>query len=281
MSASYKQRQDQRRGVAVTIVVHAVMALFVFICGVKYLDPPPLSGVIVAFGTDVEAVGNPVINEKLQTEVTATAPSPREIEVSEEQLITQEEESPMEIKKVEKKAVEKPSKSKPKPQKTPDKKAVDTPKPTPEAEKVVEKPRPSQSTTSALANIFAAGTDASKGDSRGSGMKGVSDGSISSDRYGVSGQGGDGNYYLSGRRAVTRPKPEYTGRDQGVVRVKIKVDRQGNVIYSKCSLQGTEVTDPALLRNAERAAMQTKWTANPTGETEQEGYIIYNFRIGG
>jgi TonB family protein len=98
---------------------------------------------------------------------------------------------------------------------------------------------------------------------------------------GVSGQGGDGNYYLSGRRAVTRPKPEYTGRDQGVVRVKIKVDRQGNVIYAKCSLQGTEVTDPALLRNAERAAMQTKWTANPTGETEQEGYIIYNFRIGG
>ncbi|MBO4960844.1 MAG: hypothetical protein J6C80_01245 [Flavobacteriales bacterium] len=281
MTVMYKQRQDRRRGVAVTVIVHAVMVLLLFICGVKYLDPPPLSGVIVAFGADVEAVGRPVVDYREQVEVATPKTIAREIEISEQQLITQEEESPLEVKKAEKKPVEKPVKTTPKPVKKTEKKAAETPKTAPEVEKVVEKPRPSQSTTSALANIFSGGTDASKGDSNGSGVKGAKDGSISSDRYGVSGGGGDGNYHLSGRRAVTRPKPEYTGRDQGVVRVKIRVDRQGNVIYAKCSLQGTEVTDPVLLRNAERAALQTKWTANPTGEVEQEGYIIYNFRIGG
>ena len=62
MTVMYKQRQDRRRGVAVTVIVHAVMVLLLFICGVKYLDPPPLSGVIVAFGADVEAVGRPVVD---------------------------------------------------------------------------------------------------------------------------------------------------------------------------------------------------------------------------
>ena len=63
--------------------------------------------------------------------------------------------------------------------------------------------------------------------------------------------------------------------------MRVQVDRQGNVVSAKYSLQGTEVSDPVLIRNAERAAMQTKWQANPSAEPVQEGTIIYEFNLRG
>ena len=246
-----------------TVVVHAVMLVCIFIFGIKYLDPPPFGGMVVAFGMDEDGSGAPALNEVIpqaEPEAPQTAPV---VEVPEEAFLSQEEESPVEVKKQEKVEEKKPEKK---------------PDPVPEPPK---EPQPSKTTSQALANILSPGTDASKGDGQGAGYKGLPQGSLSSDNYGAAGVGGDGNYQLAGRRALTKPKPEYSGSDQGRVVVRVRVDRQGNVISAKYSLQGTEVTDPQLIRNAEEAARRTKWQANPSAELEQEGVIIYDFSVRG
>ena len=264
---------DQRKGMAVTIAVHVVMLICIFLFGIKYLDPPPLGGMIVAFGMDEDGSGSPAYNEQIpHSEPQPSASSVPYAEVPEEALATQTEDSPLEVKK-------KPEKEKKTEPKKPDpvKKPAES-KPVPEAPK---DPTPSKTTSQALANILNPGTDQSKGDGQGTGYKGSPEGRLSSDNYGVAGIGGDGNYRLAGRKALAKPKPEYTGTDQGRVVVRVQVDREGNVISAKYSLQGTEVTDPQLIRNAEQAARQTKWQPNPSAEPVQEGVIIYEFSVRG
>ncbi|MDD4820502.1 MAG: TonB family protein [Flavobacteriales bacterium] len=270
-------QKDRRKAIITTVTVHALMLVGIFLLGVKYLDPPPLSGVIVAFGVDEDAAADPAYNPEQEVQIqTSTPQTSQQVEVPEEMLVTQTEDSPLEVKKQEK-PTEKPVKEKPK--KAPEKPAEKVAEK--EVKKAPEAPKPSSATATALANILSNGSDQSKGNGQGTGYKGSPDGSMSSSNYGVSGSGGDGNYRLAGRSAISKPKPEYSGKDQGTVKVKIQVDRQGNVISAKYTMQGTEVTDPVLLRNAENAAKATKWTANPSGEPVQEGYIIYNFKIGG
>ena len=277
MSAPAPSRLEpsQRKGMAVTVAVHAVVLACLFLFGIRYLDPPPLGGMIVAFGMTEDGAGNPVYNDRpVPLQAQAPASSAPQVEVPEEALVTQTEESPV---VVEEKKTEK--EKKPQPKKQPEKveRVVETPK----AEEAPTPVQPSKTTTQALANILSPGNDASKGNGQGAGDKGSPQGSLSSDHYGVAGVGGDGNYRLAGRRALTKPKPEYTGSDQGRVVVRVQVDREGNVISAKYSLQGTEVTDPQLIRNAEEAARRTKWQAKPSAEPVQEGVIIYEFSVRG
>ena len=44
---------------------------------------------------------------------------------------------------------------------------------------------------------------------------------------------------------------------------------------------GTGVTDPQLIRNAEKAALETKWKPDPSAEPLQQGTIIYEFSVRG
>ena len=88
------------------------MLAAIFVFGIKYLDPPPLSGVIVAYGTDADGAGSPAYNEQTPRETPAVRPSEQKYEeVPEEALSTQDHPSPVEVKKVEKpkeKKTEKP-----------------------------------------------------------------------------------------------------------------------------------------------------------------------------
>lgn len=270
-------KNDRRKGVAVTTVVHLGMLVCIFLFGVRYLDPPPAGGMIVAFGMTEDGAGSPAYNERIEP---VTMPDPAaavpQIEIPEEALVTQVEESPVVV--PEPKPVKK--EKKPEPKKQPEK--PERTEPTPKAEETPLPPKPSQATSQALANILSPGNDASKGNGQGSGYKGSPDGSLSSDQYGTGGgMGGDGNYRLAGRSATSKPKPAYTGSDQGRVVVRVQVDRQGNVVSAKYTISGTSVTDPQLIRNAEDAARRTKWSEKPSAEPLQEGTIIYDFSIRG
>ena len=274
-SASSRWEPNQRKGLIVTVLVHVAMLVAIFIFGIRYLDPPPLGGMIVAFGMTEDGAGSPAYEDRaVLPQPTAAASSVPEVEVPEEALMTQVEESPVEVEE------KKPEKEqKPNTEQRP--REVERPRETPQKEETPQPPQPSRTTTQALANILNPGHDASKGDGQGQGYKGSPQGSLSSDNYGVSGVGGDGNYRLAGRSAIRKPKPAYTGTDQGRVVVVVQVDRQGNVVSAKCSLQGTEVTDPQLIRNAEKAALETKWKPDPSAEPLQQGTIIYEFSVRG
>jgi len=92
-----------------------------------------------------------------------------------------------------------------------------------------------------------------------------------------SGTGAGISYDLGGRSARSLPKPSYNSAEQGRVVVTIWVNQAGKVTRVLSGAKGTTVTDPALIRQAESAARQALFSANPTGPDEQIGKIIYNF----
>jgi TonB family protein len=107
-----------------------------------------------------------------------------------------------------------------------------------------------------------------------------------------SGNGGQGNgsgggvgsgsnagisYDLIGRTSRSLPKPSYNSVEQGRVVVSIWVNREGRITRVSAGAKGTTVTDPNLIRQAESAARQALFSANPDGPEEQIGKIIYNF----
>lgn len=178
---------------------------------------------------------------------------------------------------------------------------------------VVTKPKVSNSANDALANIIKGPKKGGDGNSGSQGNQGSANGNINSSGYGNGGSGGgtgggtgtgngtgigpgsgsgtgggngSGNglgngsgYALSGRKALTKPAPNYNCNEEGVVVVQITVDKNGNVTDAKPGARGTTNSAPCLTSQARIAAMNTKWSASPTGAEKQVGTIRYNFSL--
>lgn len=170
------------------------------------------------------------------------------------------------------------------------------------------KPKPSKSTSDALSNLLN-GNSKGDGDDKTGGNKGSSNGSTSSNSYnGGSGNGtgsgggngsgqgigsgsgygsgkgsgtgtGTGNYQLGNRKALSKPQPNYTCNEQGVVVVQITVDQNGIVTDVKAGIRGTTNSARCLLDQAEIAAKKTKWESDNSAPVKQVGKIIYNFKL--
>jgi|GEM_PF-418158 len=83
---------------------------------------------------------------------------------------------------------------------------------------------------------------------------------------------------LGGRKALDKVKPNYNSNSQGVVRVAICVDDDGNVSSAKSTLQGSSTSDGSLKSAAESAARRWKFAAAP-GSGEQCGWIDFRFSL--
>jgi hypothetical protein len=170
------------------------------------------------------------------------------------------------------------------------------------------KPKPSKSTSDELSNLLN-GNKKGDGDDKTGGNKGSSNGSTSSNSYnGGSGNGtgsdggngsgqgigsgsgygsgngsgtgsGNGNYQLGNRKALSKPQPNYTCNEQGVVVVQITVDQNGIVVDVKSGIRGTTNSARCLLDQAEIAAKKTKWESDNAAPVKQVGKIIYNFKL--
>ncbi len=128
------------------------------------------------------------------------------------------------------------------------------------------------------------GATANQGIAGGTGDQGRPDGSPGSQNY--SGQGGSGDgpgFWLEGRKKVYLFPAAYNSAEQGRVVVEIVVDREGNVIRAIAGRKvpnsniGTTTTDQVLWKAAREAALRSKFTPNPNADSEQKGYIAYNF----
>ncbi len=88
-----------------------------------------------------------------------------------------------------------------------------------------------------------------------------------------------GTYGLGNRSAVFRPKPNYNCKGEGIVIVKVFVDRDGVVQKVEGHGQkGTTAIDDCLIRRAEEAALMTKWQPDPNALELQVGTIRYTFQ---
>ena len=170
-------------------------------------------------------------------------------------------------------------------------------------------PKPSKSTSDALANFLNGSSKSGDGDDKVAGNKGKSNGDANASGYNGgggtgtgsggdngSGQGlgtgsgygngsgsgvgnGNGNYQLGNRKALNKPQPNYLCNEEGVVVVQISVDKSGRVIGANPGVRGTTNAAKCLLDQAKIAAMNTKWQADDAAPEKQVGKIIYNFKL--
>ena len=92
------------------------------------------------------------------------------------------------------------------------------------------------------------------------------------------GGGGSGDYQLGDREAIEKPKPQ-GNQEVGKVVVIITVDRLGNVTYANPTAAGSTTYDKDLFARAKEAAEKTKFKPDPEAPENQQGKIIYDFRV--
>lgn len=265
----------QKQSAVITTIIMGLVMLLMFFCGLRYLDPPEEYGVAINFGTSDIGSGPPKLNESIQSNPKPTQAPPVKEQVEnnevEEKVVTQENTEAPVIKPKEKK-VEKTVKA-------PEKKVVEE-----KEEKPVEKkkPTPNKETQNALNSLFGnpskGETVEGEGDDNAQGVKGSTSGDPNSDKYyGNDGLGGDGNYLLKGRRALHKPTRKPDCNEEGIVVVRIEVNKDGKVINAVPGVKGTTNNSPCLLAPAKKAAMATQWNPDGSAPNKQVGLIRYKF----
>jgi flagellar biosynthesis GTPase FlhF len=116
------------------------------------------------------------------------------------------------------------------------------------------------------------------------GNQGVPTGDANAGTYGPggSGQGDQGtgiSYSLSGRTANSLPKPRYPGNDEGLVVVKVTVDKYGTVTAAEPGARGTTIMDQSFWNEAKQAALKAKFNTDENAPAFQQGTISYRFRL--
>lgn len=93
------------------------------------------------------------------------------------------------------------------------------------------------------------------------------------------GNGGPLNYFLKGRKILSRPHIQSNSQDEGTVVVTIIVDQSGNVIKATPGAKGSNTTSQVLYEKAKEAALSTKFSASPDGTPEQQGKMTIIFSV--
>jgi hypothetical protein len=251
-------KKDRNRALATTLSVHTVLLIFFFFFGLTYQDPPPEYGIPVSFGNSLDGAGDDAAAPEGSEAQSAAAES------AESDVVTQD-------------LVDAPSVSSEKAKE--DKKSEVKP----EAKPVAEAPKASKELSNRLNSKFgktggtAGATGSGQGSTSGGGDQGAPNGS--GDGNGTGGSGNSGNYQLGNRSALERPKPRYDCEGEGIVVVRVYVDRSGTVTRADGQGQkGSTTSEECLIRRAQEAALKTRWQGDPSALELQVGSIRYSFQ---
>ncbi|MDT0643828.1 energy transducer TonB [Zunongwangia sp. F363] len=267
--------KHEKKSFTITVVLHVLLILLLLFFGFTYLDPPPENGIAVNFGTSEVGSGNEQPTEPVKSAPKTSAPevTPPQPEIKEEVVTQEVEEAPVIEEK--KKEITKPVETKEPPK--PKKEEIPVKKP---------EPKPDKSTTDAMSSILNGperdGTQTGgEGNDNAAGDKGDPTGDPNATKYYGNGAGldGDGNYRLSGRKALNKEKFVQDCNESGIVVVRIEVNQAGQVISARPGMKGTTNNSTCLTDPAKRAAMATRFNSDPDAPSVQVGTIIYNFKL--
>ncbi len=296
--------KHKQKSSVITAILMALLLFLIFNFGMQYLDPPEDVGIAVNFGTTEVGSGNIQPNEPLkaapQEEIEETEVEEEVVdeveeipveeskpEVVEEKVVTQESEESIRIKKAEiaKKKAEEAEKKKA--EEAEKKRQREAERKERARKAAAEKLRKEQAAKRNAIDGLIGGVNNSDGTSSGgegddnqAGDKGNPNGDPNaSGYYGNGGGGTGGNYRLTNRKALAKPKPTYDCNEEGKVVVQISVDKTGKVISARPGVKGTTNSASCLLRRAKEAALKTRFNSDSKAPTKQVGSIIYNFTL--
>ncbi|MDR0711229.1 MAG: TonB family protein [Prevotellaceae bacterium] len=253
-----------------TVIFHGALLFMLLSWGYQKPFPPPTElGILINFGDAQIGSG--------AEEVTSVAPvaaqplPPSASEMEELETLTQDYEEassipPKKKKRKKTKLLQQSSQASPEQQ-------DDTP------QKPVEKPR--EVNRNALFPGQSASASQGESSSASSGNQGAPEGSPRSPSYSGSGLGEISGASLAGRSLNGKlPEPDYRIQQSGRVIVRIKVDREGNVVEAEARQEGSTIMDATLYEAAERAARRAKFSSSANGPLFQNGVITYVFKLG-
>jgi TonB family protein len=265
-------QQNKIKGVIATVFFHGVLLLMLFSWGYQKPFPPPAElGILVNLGDAQPGRG---MDEPVKTEAAPTPPPQRTADYEEQETLTQDYEEAASIppkKKKGKRKKEKPTQNATQQRTT--QHLDDTP------QKPAEKPR--EVNRNALFPGQSAAASQGESSSATSGNEGSPDGSPRSPNSAGSGLGEISGASLAGRSlSGNLPEPDYRIQQSGRVIVRIKVDRDGNVVEAEARQEGSTIMDATLYEAAERAARRAKFSSSSNGPLFQNGIITYVFKLG-
>jgi colicin import membrane protein len=292
-----------KTGLIGSFVTHLLILLFLMYFGIIVKNPaPPDEGLLVNFGDSETGFGmeEPAPGEKdpgsipvasASEKIVVPAPAKKTAEPKDEDVVTQETEKTIAV----------PQKNDKKTKKIDPEKQRQAEAEKLQKEEQLRKQREEQhllaqaaaeqrkigEINSRVKNVFGGGgkgspdsKSTSQGVTYGTGNQGVPQGVANADRYGPGGGTGNGiSFSLDGRTSLSLPKPRYPGNEEGVVVVKVTVDKNGLVKAAEAGVRGSNTADPELIAAARKAALQAKFNVDANAPAFQVGTITYRFRL--
>ncbi|MDR1813992.1 MAG: TonB family protein [Tannerella sp.] len=269
---------DNIRAWTVSIVIHVVALIVLYLTVLSTIVPDEDSGILVNFGESFASVGTYEPRNTTtvqQKEIPPPQPQPKS-KTTDEKLLTQDQEETVAIPDKKKKETEdKIVKENVRKEEEERRRA--------EAERLrrQQEQRQQQENISNLADkAFGQGStqEAQQGDQQeGSGNQGSPFGN--SDTGANTGTGGFGSFNLNGRSLGSGglPRPDFNSQQEGKIVINITVDPNGNVTNAVIG-RGTNIDDSRLRKSALDAARRAKFN-KIQGTNNQNGTITYNYRF--
>ena len=237
-------KKDDRKAIVVAVLVHILLILFFIFYKIETVIPPfPDEEVVM----EMDFTGS----ESSGGAPQQVSESVKESSANTEDVATQDEESPVEVNQNETNTSETNSTNNTETNET-----------------------ESQDPKYTFNNVFGEGDDGSgTGTEDGDGENGQGDG--------IDGPGTTGSYGKMGnRKMIYEPDPRNPIDPEGDVRVRITVDKGGNVIEAKvlASDAKTTSTHQAHFNDAIKIAKEFKFEPSSTGKDKEYTYIIIKFR---
>ena len=290
---SFLETRHKKKSFTLTTLILSALLLLLFYIGLTYLDPPIENGIAVNFGTMDYGSGEVQPREKIRSEpkkvesqpVEQVQPQETQEETVEEEpvekVLTNETEESIKIKQqqeAKRKADEAAKKAKAEAERIErEKKAL-------EEQKRQEQEAKKKSLDALIGGIGKSDgtTTGSEGDDNKPGDKGQPDGDpYAPTYYGAPGVGDGGSGYgLRGRSLVSKGKVQQECNEEGVVWVRITVDRNGRVIKAEPGVKGSTNTAQCLLEPAKKTALLHKWNLDSNAPAKQIGFVVVNFKLG-
>ena len=286
----------ERNSARITALIALILLLLLFVVGPQYLDPPEEYGIAVNFGTTDFGSGNrplseprkaveeEVVEKEVVEEVQPeeTQEEPTEAATKAEDLMTQENEEAIAVKKQKEAEAKAKADAEAKTKATAER--IEREKREAEEKKRREEDEKKKKLDNLIGGVKNAdgNTDGGEGPDDQGGNKGQLDGDPYAPSYfGGSGPGKGGiGYGLGGRGRPSKTIYKQDCNEYGLVVVRIEVNRQGKVIKAEPGIKGTTNTNPCLLEPAKKIAMSHKWPADSDAPTTQVGFVSINFDVG-